>query len=79
MGKEWLWGEDDHGAAGVLPEEGLLCPHSSLDSLGIYSQQVLLSPPFSAASVLAQLHPCLCSTIRGYRAAVGPCLCQRHV
>ena len=79
MGEEWLQGEDDNDTAGVLPEEGLLCPPSSLGSLGICSQQVLLAPPFSAAPVLAQLHHWSCSTICGYGAAVGPCLCQRHV
>lgn len=79
MGEEWLQGEDDNDAAGVLPEEGSLCPLSSLGTLGICSQQVLLAPSLAAASLLAQLHHWSGNTIRGYGAAVGLCLCHRHV
>lgn len=56
-------------------------PMQLLGSLGICSQQVLLSlpPPSSAAPMLAQLHHWSCNTVRGCGAAVRPCLWQRHV
>lgn len=43
MGEEWLQGADDNDAAGFPQEEGFLCPHSSLGSLGISSEQVLVA------------------------------------